>query len=79
MKWTRSQYYSETHQRQMQSLTGYFKTKDNKTIVMHKEYKKELKQYNDPKITDENKKKLLKFFDEIISKNYSIYSYEIYN
>ena len=39
-------------------------------------YKKELKQYNDPKITDENKKKLLKFFDEIISKNYSIYSYE---
>jgi hypothetical protein len=29
----------------MQSLTGYFKTKDNKTIVMHKEYKKELKQH----------------------------------
>jgi hypothetical protein len=39
-------------------------------------YKKELKKYNDPKITDENKKKLLKFFDGIISKNYSIYSYE---
>ena len=39
-------------------------------------YKNELKKYNDPKITDENKKKLLKFFDGIISKNYSIYSYE---
>lgn len=45
MRWTRSQYYSETHERQMQSLTGYFKTKDNKTIVMHKEYKKQLKQH----------------------------------
>ena len=45
MKWTRSQYYSETHERQMQSLTGYIKTKDNKTIVMTKQYKEKLNQH----------------------------------
>lgn len=44
MKWTKSQYYSETHERQMQSLTGYIKTKDNKTIVMTRQYKEKLKQ-----------------------------------
>ena len=37
---------------------------------------KQLKKYNDPKISISDKKQLLLFFDGIISKNYSIYSYE---
>jgi hypothetical protein len=39
-------------------------------------YTKELKRYNDHKISTSDKKKLLNFFDSIISKKYSIYSYE---
>jgi hypothetical protein len=39
-------------------------------------YPRELKKYNDPKISTSDKKKLLDFFDSIISKKYSIYSYE---
>ena len=44
--------------------------------IICSKYTKELKQYNDPKITADIKKKLLVFFNEKISKNYSIYSYE---
>ena len=44
--------------------------------IICSKYTKELKQYNDPKITADIKKKLLIFFNEKISKNYSIYSYE---
>ena len=38
--------------------------------------KKELKKYNDPNITSQEKKELLIIFNEKISENYLIYSYE---
>jgi hypothetical protein len=44
--------------------------------IICSDYKKELKLYNDPKIKEKDKKKLLLLFEKIINKNYSIYSYE---
>ena len=44
--------------------------------IICSKYTKELKQYNDPNITSSDKKRLLIFFNDIISKNYLIYSYE---
>ena len=44
--------------------------------IICSKFKKELKKYNDPNITSDEKKELLIFFNEKISKKYFIYSYE---
>ena len=44
--------------------------------IICSKYTKELKEYNNPKITSLEKKRLLIFFNEKIDKNYLIYSYE---
>ena len=44
--------------------------------IICSKFKTELKKYNDPKITSDEKKQLFTFFDKKISVNYSIYSYE---
>ena len=44
--------------------------------IICSKYTKELKEYNNPKITSLEKKRLLIFFNEKIDKNYLIYTYE---